>query len=164
MEAIAEYPTRWEANVALARLSEAGYEGAVLVDPATDIAPHHVTDRVAVLVVRAEAAESAAELLGLERTDTEAERLDAAFHRQRFADRPAWVRYVTWTLMIAIPGPFAISGLWLLWDAAAKPVSMSSTPGTSAPMEPVLARRASPAPDPVASPGTGSRRPHLGVC
>ena len=116
MEAIAEYPTRWEANVALARLSEAGYEGAVLVDPATDIAPHHVTDRVAVLVVRAEAAESAAELLGLERTDTEAERLDAAFHRQRFADRPAWVRYVTWTLMIAIPGPFAISGLWLLWE------------------------------------------------
>ena len=115
MEPIAEYPTRWEAHVALARLSEAGYEAAVLVDPATDIAPHHVTDRVAVLVVRAEAAQAAAELLGLEHRDMEAERLDAAFHRQRFAERPAWVRYVTWTLLIAIPGPFAIVGLWVLW-------------------------------------------------
>ena len=115
MVPIAEYPTRWEANVAAARLQEAGYEAAVLVDPATDVAPHHVTDRVAVLVVRIEAAGTATELLGLEWPDSEAERLDAAFHQRRFADRPAWVRYVTWALVIAIPGPFAIVAAWVLW-------------------------------------------------
>lgn len=115
MVPIAEYASRWEADVAAARLREAGYEATVLVDPATDVAPHHVTDRLAVLVVRAEAADVAAGLLGLERPDTEAERLDAAFHQRRFADRPAWVRYITWTLVIAIPGPFAVVGLWLLW-------------------------------------------------
>ncbi len=114
MEPIAEYATRWEANVALARLSEAGYEAVVLVDPATDVAPHHVTDRVAVLVVRCEAAQAATEVLGLDRPDREAEALDAAFHQQRFADRPAWVRFLTWTLVAAIPGPLAIVGLWLL--------------------------------------------------
>lgn len=115
MVPIAEYPSRWEANVAAARLKEAGYEAAVLVDPATEVAPHHVTNRLAVLVVRTEVADPAAELLGLERADAEAERLDATFHQRRFADRPAWVRYLTWALIIAIPGPIAISGLVLAW-------------------------------------------------
>ena len=117
MVPIAEYATRWEANLAAARLQEAGYEAAVLVDPATDVAPHHVTDRLAVLVVRAEAVQPAAQLLGLERADIEAEYLDAAFHQRRFKDRPAWVRYLTWALVIAVPGPFAVVGLWLLWTA-----------------------------------------------
>ena len=115
MVPIAEYPSRWEANVALARLKEAGFEAAVIVDPATDVAPHHVTERLAVLVVRTEVADPAAEVLGLERADIEAEYLDAAFHQRRFADRPAWVRYLTWALIIAIPGPIAIAGLLLLW-------------------------------------------------
>ena len=115
MVPIAEYPSRWEANVALARLKEAGFEAAVIVDPATDVAPHHVTERLAVLVVRTEVADPAAEVLGLERADIEAEYLDAAFHQRRFADRPAWVRYLTWALIIAVPGPIAIAGLLLLW-------------------------------------------------
>ena len=115
MVPIAEYPSRWEANVAAARLQEAGYEAAVLVDPATDVAPHHVTERVVVLVVRSEAAEPAAALLGLPRPDDEAERMDAHFHQRRFSDRPTWVRGATWVLVAAIPGPFAVLGLWLLW-------------------------------------------------
>ncbi len=115
MVAIAEYANRWEAEVAAARLSEAGYESAVLVDPATDVAPHHVTHRLAVLVVRKEAADSASELLGLDRPDEEAERLNSAFHQRRFADQPAWVRYTTWALVIAIPGPVAVVSIWLLW-------------------------------------------------
>ena len=117
MVPVAEYASRWEANVAVARLSEAGYEATVLVDPAIDVAPHHVTERLAVLVVRAEAADSASELLGVHRRDYEAEQLDAAFHQRRFADRPPWVRYVTWTLVLAIPGPFAVVTAWLLWSA-----------------------------------------------
>ena len=117
MVPIAEYASRWEADLAAARLREAGYEATVIVDPATDVAPHHVTERLAVLVVRTEVADTAAAVLGLERHDLEAERLDAAFHQTRFADRPTWVRYLTWTLVIAIPGPFAVVGLWLMWTA-----------------------------------------------
>ena len=67
------------------------------------------------LAVRIEVADPAAELLGLERPDTEAEKLDAAYYQRRFEDRPAWVRWLTWTLVIAIPGPLAIAGLILLW-------------------------------------------------
>ena len=115
MVPVAEYPSRWEANVAAARLREAGYEAAVLVDPATEVAPHHVTERIAVLVVRAEAVERAADLLGVPLADAEAERMDAHFHQRRFADRPAWVRYLTWVLVVAIPGPFAVVAIWLLW-------------------------------------------------
>ena len=115
MVAIAEYSSRWDADVAAARLREEGYEAAVLVDPATGVAPHHITYRPAVLVVRDEFADLAAEVLGLQRPDTEAERLDAAFHQRRFADRPAWVRYLTWIVFIAIPGPFIVVGLWLMW-------------------------------------------------
>ena len=115
MVPIAEYPSRWEADVAAARLREAGYEATVLVDPATEVAPHHITYRLAVLVVRAEVADLAADVLGLERPDAEAERLDAAFHQRRFADRPAWVRYLTWIVFIAIPGPLIIGGLLLMW-------------------------------------------------
>ncbi|MCY4425126.1 MAG: hypothetical protein OXC06_18860 [Acidimicrobiaceae bacterium] len=112
---IAEYADRWDANVAAARLQEAGFEATVIFDPATDVAPHHVTHRMAVLVVRAEAADPAAELLGLERPDIEAERLDATFNQRRFADRPAWVRYLAWILVIAVPGPFIVSVLLSLW-------------------------------------------------
>ena len=117
MVPIAEYASRWEANVAAARLREAGYEATVIFDPATDTAPHHVTDRLTVLVVRTEVADRAAETLGLERPDLEAERLDAAFYQRRFADRPAWIRYLTWALVIAIPGPIAVAGLLLLLTA-----------------------------------------------
>ena len=67
------------------------------------------------LVVRSEVADLAADVLGLERPDSEVDHLDAAFHQRRFADRPAWIRYLTWTLVIAIPVPVAISGLIVLW-------------------------------------------------
>lgn len=117
MVSIAEYPTSWEANVAAARLQEAGYEAAVLVDPATDVAPHHVTHRLAVLVVRKEAVDSAREVLGLHQPDHEAQKLDAAYHHRRFVDQPAWVRYATWALLLAIPGPIAVVALWLAWTA-----------------------------------------------
>ena len=102
MVPIAEFANKWEANVAAARLGESGYESTVLVDPATDIAPHHVTDRVAVLVVREEIADVAAGILGIDLIDSEAEALDAAYHQRRFEDRPTWVRYATWALILAI--------------------------------------------------------------
>lgn len=115
MVPLAEYPSRWEAEVAAARLREAGYEATVLVDPASEVLPHHITYRLATVVVRAEMADLAAEALGLQRPDVEAERLDAAYHHRRFADRPAWIRYLTWILILAVPVPIAISGVVLLW-------------------------------------------------
>ncbi len=118
MTPIAEYANRWEANVAAARLREAGFEATVLVDPATDVAPHHVTERMAVLTVRSEAAEAAGEVLGLnEPRNAEVERLDAAYYHRRFKDRPKWVRYTTWALIIAVPAPLAIATLLLIWLA-----------------------------------------------
>lgn len=113
MVPIAEYSTLWEANVAAARLRESGFEAVVLSDPATEVAPHHVTERLAVLMVREEAEAATRDVLGLDQPDHEAELLDAAFHLHRFADRPAWVRYATWALLIAIPGPIAVLALWL---------------------------------------------------
>lgn len=117
MVPIAEYPNRWEANVAAARLLEAGYESTVLIDPATDVAPHHVTHRIALVVVREAVADRAAEILGSDQRDHEAERLDAGFHQRRFADRPDWVRYTTWLLILAVIGPLLVTALWLWWTA-----------------------------------------------
>ena len=114
---IAEYASRWEADVAAARLREAGCEASVLADPATAIALRHASDSSVVLAVRYEAAGDAADLLGLNTPDPEAEFLDAAYHHRRFSDRPAWVRFTTWVLLAAIPGPFAVVALWLLWKA-----------------------------------------------
>lgn len=117
MSTIASYASRWQADVAAARLRDAGYGAAVLADPAAGVAPHHVTERMAVVVVREETAESARELLGDTEHNEEFERVEAAFHARRFADRPAWVRYATWALLVSIPGPLALTAAWLLWNA-----------------------------------------------
>ena len=114
MAAIAEYPSRWEAEVAAARLREAGYEAAVLAE-AWEANSQDTSYCLAAVVVRAEVADLAAGVLGLERPDIEAEHLDAAFYQRRFADRPAWVRHLTWIVFIAIPGPLIVVGLVLLW-------------------------------------------------
>ena len=112
---IAEYADHLEAKVAAARLTEAGFESTVLIDPAAGVAPHHVTDPMAAVVVAEGTAEAAAAVLAEVPADEEAERLDAAFHHRRFSDRPAWVRYATWALILAIPGPVALAALWVLW-------------------------------------------------
>ena len=117
MSDVGSYTSRWQADVAAACLREAGYDAAVLVDPATGVAPHHVTERMAIVVVREEAAESARELLEISESDAQFARIEAAFHTRRFADRPAWVRYATWALLISIPGPLALTAVWLLWTA-----------------------------------------------
>ena len=103
--------------MAAARLREAGCDAVVLRDPTTAVAPHNAMDSPIVLVVRSEEVETAAELLNLDRPDAEAEYLDALYHQRRFADRPTWIRYATWLLLLAIPGPFAVVTVWLLWTA-----------------------------------------------
>lgn len=118
MVPIAEFPSRWDAQLAVARLRQAGLEAALIGDPAAEVAPHHVTHRVTIVVVRAEVADEASEMLGVEGHDEWAEHLDSIYHQRRFADRPQWVRWATWILLVAVPGPFVVAGLVLGWRIA----------------------------------------------
>lgn len=113
--AVAEYGTRFDADVARARLDEAGLESVVIGDPAHSVAPHLVTERGFWLVVRDEVADHARRVLtGDLPPDPQAAELDAAFYQRRFVDRPAWVRGATWTLCCTVIGPVAFTTLVLL--------------------------------------------------
>jgi hypothetical protein len=113
---IAEYGTRFDADVGRARLTEAGLESVVLGDPAHSVAPHHVTERGFQLVVRDEIADHARSVLTDDLpNDTEAAALDAAFFQRRFADRPTWVRWSTWAVGLAIIGPTAFAATILVF-------------------------------------------------
>ena len=116
---IAEYDNRWEADVAAARLKEAGCDAKVFVGSGMPIASHHTTGDSAVLVVPWHMVETAADLLSSSwsEADPEGEYLDSLYHHRRFVDRPSWVRFTTWMLMIAIPGPLVVVAIWLLWQA-----------------------------------------------
>ena len=114
---VAEFGTRFDADLARARLAEAGLESVVVGDPAHAVAPHHVTERVFQLVVVDEVAEHARSVLTDDLpVDAEADALDAAFHQRRFADRPVWVRRTTILLLITFAGPVALAALFhVLW-------------------------------------------------
>ena len=114
MVPVAEFPNRWEAQVAVARLEQAGIEAAVIGDPADQVAPHHVTERVVIVVVREEVADDAFDVLAVDGADRWSEQMDATFHQRRFADRPAWIRYSTWALILAIPTPLVIVAGYLI--------------------------------------------------
>lgn len=114
---VAEYGSRFDADLGRARLAEAGLESVVMGDPAHHVAPHHMTDRVFQLVVMDEIVDHARSILTDDRpADTEADELDAAFHQRRFADRPLWIRRTTVLLLITFIGPVALAALFqLLW-------------------------------------------------
>jgi len=115
MVPVAEFSSRWEAQVVVARLEQAGIEATMIGDPADQVAPHHVTQRMVTIVVRREAVEDAVDVLALEGVDEWSEQMDATFFERRFADRPAWVRYTTWALILAFPGPLAITAAYILY-------------------------------------------------
>ncbi len=115
MSVVGEYTSRFEADVAAARLLESGLESTVLGDPSYSIAPHHVVERLFQRVVRDELADHAGDVLTDGRApDHEVDALDALFHHRRFADRPPWIRWATWSLVIAFPGVLALSALVLV--------------------------------------------------
>ncbi|MDH4168405.1 MAG: hypothetical protein OEW42_02345 [Acidimicrobiia bacterium] len=107
MVAIAEFGNRFAADVASARLTEAGIDSTVLGDPAAAIAPHHITERWFSLCVRAEAADHAREALADPVDATH--RSDVEFVASAFRDRPRWIRVATWALILAIPVPLLVS-------------------------------------------------------
>lgn len=113
---VAEYGSRFDADVGHARLAEAGLESVVLGDPAHAVAPHHVTERMFQLVVRDEIADHARSVLTDDLPeDHEAAALDAALYQQRFGDRPTWVRWSTWAVGFAIIGPTAFAATILFF-------------------------------------------------
>lgn len=117
MSVVGEFDSKFDADLAVAMLSDAGLEGAVMADPAHSIAPHLVTDPGFWVVVRKEVAEDARELLGhgVER-DREIQALEAAYHHRRFADRPTWIRWAAWSVFWAIPGTFIVAGALILYS------------------------------------------------
>lgn len=112
---VAEFPSRWEAQVAIARLEQAGIEATMIGDPADQVAPHHVTERMVTVVVREEMVDDAVDVLTVDGADDWTEEMDSAFHERPFAERPKWIRYATWALILAIPTPLVITATYLLY-------------------------------------------------
>lgn len=107
---VAEYDSRFDADLGVARLAEAGLESVVLGDPAHAVAPHLVTHHGFRLVVREEVADHARRVLTDDRPpDLEALSLDAAFYQRRFVDRPRWIRRTTVTLAVAVLAPVLLT-------------------------------------------------------
>ncbi len=110
MSIVGEYNSKFDADLAVAMLDDAGLQGAVMADPAHSVAPHLVTDPGFRVVVREEVAEDARELLshGVE-PDEELQALETAYFYRRFADRPKWIRWAGWAVFWAIPGTVLLS-------------------------------------------------------
>jgi hypothetical protein len=117
MRVVAEYGSRFDADLAVARLEGYGLEASVLADPAAGVAPHHVTDPVFAVVVREEVEDDARTVLA-DGTDPESLALDADYFSTRFADRPRWVRRTTWLVLAALAGPPLMAACYFAWRAA----------------------------------------------
>ncbi|NNE73365.1 MAG: hypothetical protein HKN26_06865 [Acidimicrobiales bacterium] len=113
MVPVAEYESRFAADVASARLHQHGIDNAVLGDPAYSVAPHHVTEPGFRVLVHQQAIDRARDALELALVEPTVTELDQQFYRRRFEDRPRWVRVMTWMLLLAIPIPIAISAALL---------------------------------------------------
>lgn len=116
MSVVGEFTSKFDADLAVAMLGDAGLEGAVLADPAHSVAPHLVTEPGFRVIVRDEVAEDARELLGHgTEPSKEIQALEAAYHYRRFADRPMWIRWAGWSVFWAIPGLFLIAGALIVY-------------------------------------------------
>ena len=111
MAVVAEYTSRFAADVAVAMLWDAGLEGAILGDPAHSVAPHLVTEPMFRVIVREEVAEDARDLLTEGSGDAESEALDALYHRRPLSQRPTWFRWAAWSVFWAIPGTFLVAAM-----------------------------------------------------
>lgn len=115
MRIVGLYPLRFDADLAVAILDNAGIEGVVIDDAHAESAGFGRTEGYAV-TVRSEIAEDAhVALTNDRRGDHEAEALDQAFHHRGFAGRPTWVRYGTYTALTALAGPVTVAALMHAW-------------------------------------------------
>ena len=111
MRVVGVYNRRFDADLAVAMLDSAGIEAVIVGDlnPETGAASLAVDGfRVA---VREEISEDASTLLA-------AEAFEEAQLERRFADRPTFVRWGTYTVLAAMAGPIVVLALieaeWLI--------------------------------------------------
>jgi len=115
MSVIAKYPIRFDADLAVAMLGDAGIEGVVIGDAHSESAGFGRIDSFGV-AVRDEIAEDAHVVLTNDQPqDQQADVLDRMYHQRRFADRPTWVRYGTYAVLAALGGPVTIAALFQAW-------------------------------------------------
>jgi hypothetical protein len=112
-EVVAEYGSRFEADVAIACLTDHGIESIVRADPAHSVAPHLVTMRGFRVEVHADDLEMARSALGLDDPDPEADRLDREFFFIPFAQRPRWIRWLAVTGIVAVAAPAVLAATLL---------------------------------------------------
>jgi hypothetical protein len=110
---VAEYGTRFEADVAIACLTDHGIESRMRADPAHSVAPHLVTMRGFRVEVHRDDVDLARSALGLDAPDPEAERLDREFFFVPFAHRPRWIRWLAVTGIVAVAAPAVIAAVLL---------------------------------------------------
>ncbi len=111
LRVVGRYTTRFDAEVAVAQLGDAGIQSVLLGDTTTEgeVFGRVQGYEVAVLV---ETAEDAAVLLEGERPrNAEIDSLDSQFYMRRFADRPPWVRWATYALLATVAGPLLLAAL-----------------------------------------------------
>jgi hypothetical protein len=106
---VAEYVTRFEADVSVACLADQGIEALVRADPAHAVAPNLVTMPGFRVEVHRDDFELARAALGLDQPrDLEAERLDREFFHISFSERPRWVRWLAVMGIVSVAGPAAL--------------------------------------------------------
>jgi hypothetical protein len=112
---IAEYGTRFEADVAIACLSDHGIESRVRSDPAYSVAPHLVSDPGFRVEVYTANLDEALVALGLDTPpDPVAEQLDRDYFFVGFGQRPRWIRVLALTGIVAIAAPVVVTAAVLL--------------------------------------------------
>ncbi len=119
MATVAEYGTRFDADVASAHLTEYGIQSAVFGDPAHSVAPHHVTNPGFQLMVLGIEVDDAKAVLGLDKPEaelSETAELEASLYHRHFSQRPRWIRWSTYVLLAAVPIPLAIAFGLLVWE------------------------------------------------
>ncbi len=88
MSIAGEFNSKFDADLAVAMLTDAGFEAMVMADPAHSVAPHLVTEHGFKVIVRQEVVKDARVLLE-QTNNAEVEALDTAFFHRRLIDRPS---------------------------------------------------------------------------
>jgi hypothetical protein len=112
---VAEYGSRFEADVAVALLTDNGIEGIVRADPAHAVAPHLVTVPGFRVAVHSDDVDIALEALGADDPrHPEADDLDRDYLRVPFAQRPPWLRWLAYLGLAGAAGLPALAAIILV--------------------------------------------------
>ncbi len=106
MAIIAEYTSSAQAELAVALLWDAGFEGTVVSES---------SDPMFLVAVAETVADHAQGILMDEAMNTEIDEPDAEHIPQPLDGRPVWFRWAAWSVFWAIPGAFMVAILVIIW-------------------------------------------------